>query len=144
MPELGECASSLEQFDRLARDVSAVIDATRGGKSCRASFEGHGAENPVPETFPAPSMDPARYDALTRQIETSHRQLAARLEAGLAAGANEMNTLRDLVGDAAKKMDASPRSRSRPVRGRDSGTGDRQARRASRSCRRRPCFADFA
>ena len=51
------------------------------------------------------ATDPARYDALTRHIETSHRQLAARLEAGLAAGANEMNTLRDLVADAAKKTE---------------------------------------
>jgi len=104
MRELGECASSLEQFDRLAREFQRSLMQIEAAKY-RASFEEHGADNGVPETFPAPSMDPARYDALTRHIETSHRQLAARLEAGLAAGANEMNTLRDMVGDAAKKMD---------------------------------------
>ncbi len=43
--------------------------------------------------------------ATLRLLETSHRQLAARLEAGLAAGANEINTLRDLVGDAVEKRE---------------------------------------
>jgi localization factor PodJL len=105
MPEVGECASSLEQFDRLAREFQRSLTRLEAAKACMASFEGHGVENPVPETFPAPSEDPARHDALTRQIETLHRQLAARLEAGLGAGANEMNTLRDLVGEAVKKMD---------------------------------------
>jgi len=103
--EVDECASSLDQFDRLARVFQRSLTQLEAAKAYRASFGGHGAENPVPETFPAPSMDPARYDALTRHIETSHRQLAARLDAGLAAGANEMNTLRDLVADAAKKME---------------------------------------
>ncbi|MGB6494758.1 MAG: hypothetical protein WBD78_03115 [Methylocella sp.] len=103
--ELGECASSLEQFDRLARVFQRSFTQLEAAKAFRASFEGDGAENPVPETFSAPSKDPARYDALTRHIETSHRQLAARLEVGLAAGANETNTLRDLVADAAKKME---------------------------------------
>ena len=100
MRELGECVSSLEQFDRLARDFQRSSTQLEAAKSFRAPFEGLGAENLVPETFPAPSKDPARYDALTRQIETSHRQLAARLETGLAAGAKELNTLRDLVGEA--------------------------------------------
>jgi TPR repeat protein len=103
--ELGERASSLEQFDRLAQVFQRSLPQLEAAKAYRASFEGHGAENPVPETFPAASKDPARYDALTRHVETSHRQLAARLEAGLAAGANETNTLRDLVADAAKKME---------------------------------------
>jgi localization factor PodJL len=100
MRELGECVSSLEQFDRLARDFQRSSTQLETGKALRAPFEGLGAENPVPETFPAPSKDPARYDALTRQIETSHRQLAAGLETRLAAGAKELNTLRDLVGEA--------------------------------------------
>ncbi|MGB6176803.1 MAG: hypothetical protein WBF43_10820, partial [Methylocella sp.] len=103
--ELGECASSLEQFDRLARVFQRSLTQLEAAKAYRASFEGDGAENPVPETFPAPTKDPVRYDALTRHVETSHRQLAARLEAGLAAGANETNALRDLVADAAKKME---------------------------------------
>ncbi|MDQ6703140.1 MAG: sel1 repeat family protein [Pseudomonadota bacterium] len=105
MRELGEYASSLEQFDRLARKFQRSLTQLDAAKAYRASFEGHGAENPVPETFPAPSMDPDRYDALTRHIEISNRQLAARLEAGLAADAIEMNTLKDLVGDAIKKME---------------------------------------
>ena len=98
MRELGECVSSLEQFDRLARDFQRSSTQLEAAKAFRAPFEGLGAENLVPETFPAPSKDPARYDALTRQIEISYRQLAARLETGLAAGAKELNTLRDLVG----------------------------------------------
>jgi localization factor PodJL len=97
--------SSLEQFDRLARGFQRSSTQLEAAKACRASFEGHGTENPVPETFPAPSKDPGRYDALARQIETSHRQLAARLEAGLAAGANDVNTLKDLVGDALEKKE---------------------------------------
>ena len=108
MREVGECASSLEQFDRLAREFQRSLTQLDAAKACMASFDGHGAENPVPETFPAPSKDPARQDALTRQIETSHRQLAAPLDAGLAAGANERNTLRDLVDDAVKKMNLAP------------------------------------
>ncbi|MGH6848683.1 MAG: hypothetical protein ACREC0_14990, partial [Methylocella sp.] len=103
MREFGECASSLEQFDRLAREFLWSSTQREAAIAYRASFEGHGAENPAPETLPAPSKDAACYDALTRQIETSHRQLAASLEAGLAAGANEMNTLRDLVGDAVER-----------------------------------------
>jgi TPR repeat protein len=87
--ELGECASSLEQFDRLAREFQRPLTQLDAAKAYSATFEGHGAENPGPETLPAPSKDPAPYDALTRHIETSHRQLAARLEAGLAGGAVE-------------------------------------------------------
>jgi TPR repeat protein len=103
--EPGECASSLEQFDRLARVFQRSLPQLEAAKAYKASFEGHGAENPIPETLPAPSKDPARYYALTRHIEISHRQLSARLEAGLAAGANETHALRDLVADAAKKME---------------------------------------
>jgi hypothetical protein len=68
--ELGECASSLEQFDRLARVFQRSLTQLEAAKVYRASFGEHGAENPVPKTFPAPGMDPARYDALTRHIET--------------------------------------------------------------------------
>jgi TPR repeat protein len=89
MRELGECASSLEQFDRLAREFQRPLTQLDAAKTSRATFEGHGAENPEPETLQAPGKDPAPYDALTRHIETSHRQLAARLEAGLAAGTVE-------------------------------------------------------
>jgi hypothetical protein len=103
--ELGECASSLEQFDRLAQVFQRSVTQLDAAKAHRAAFEGHGAPNPVPKTFPAPSKDPARHDALMRHFETSHQQLAARLDAGLAAGANEMNMLRDLVADAAKKLE---------------------------------------
>jgi hypothetical protein len=105
MRELGECASSLEQFDRIARVIQRSLTQLETAKAYRASLEGHDAENPVPETFPAPSKDPARYDALTRQIETSHRKLAVLFEVGLAAVANEMITLRNLVGDAVEKME---------------------------------------
>jgi localization factor PodJL len=105
MRELGECLSSLEQFHGLARGFQRSSTQHEAAKACRASVDGHGAENPVPETFPAPSKDPASSNALTRQIDTSHWQLAARLEAELAAGANEMNTLRGLVGDAVEKRE---------------------------------------
>ncbi|MGC2221749.1 MAG: hypothetical protein WA624_04950, partial [Methylocella sp.] len=105
MRELGECLSLLEQFHDLARGFGRSSTQDEAAKACRASVDGHGAENPVPETFPAPSKDPASSNALTRQIDTSHWQLAARLEAELVAGANEMNTLRGLVGDAVEKRE---------------------------------------
>ncbi|MGH6851865.1 MAG: hypothetical protein ACREDJ_01445, partial [Methylocella sp.] len=105
MRELGECMSSVEQFDRLARGFQRSSTQLEAAKACRASFEERGAETPVPGTFPAASKGPARYDALLRQIETSHQQLAARLEAGLAAGVNEMNTQRNLAGDAVEKRE---------------------------------------
>jgi localization factor PodJL len=92
--ELGECVSSLEQFGRPARDVQQSSAQLEAAKAFRAPFEGLGAENLLPETSPAPSKDLARYDAFTRQIETSHGQFLARLETGLAAGAKELNTLK--------------------------------------------------
>ncbi|MGH6842364.1 MAG: hypothetical protein ACREDV_09795, partial [Methylocella sp.] len=79
MRELGECVSSLKQFDRLARDFQRSSARPEAAKALTAPYEGLGAEKLVPETFPAPSKDPARYDALTRQIETLHRQLTAQL-----------------------------------------------------------------
>lgn len=100
MRELGECMSSLEQFDRLARDFQRSTTRPEAAKGLTAPFEGLGAEIMVPETIPAPSKIPAWYDTLTRQIEASHRQLTAELKTGLAAGAKELNTLRDLVGEA--------------------------------------------
>ncbi|HEX3496154.1 MAG TPA: hypothetical protein VHT02_03105, partial [Methylocella sp.] len=105
MRELGECLSSLEQFHGLARGFQRSSTQHEAAKVCRASVDGHGAENPVPATFPAPSKDPASSNAHTRQIDTSHRQLAARLEAELAAGANEMNTLGGLVGATVEKSE---------------------------------------
>ncbi|MGH6813617.1 MAG: hypothetical protein ACREDM_15180 [Methylocella sp.] len=113
--EPGERASSREQFDRLAREFHRSLTQLEAAKAYRASFEGHGAENPAPETFPAPSKEPARYAALTRQIETSRRPLAGRLEAGPAAGAHETNTSRGLAGDAVEKMELA----------RDPGQGQR-------------------
>ncbi len=110
MRELGECASSVDQFDRLSRKLQPSLTPLEAPKAYWGSFEGRRAEKPVRET---PSTDPTGHDALTRHIETLHQQFAARLEAGLAAGANEMNALRDLVGDAAKKMELA----------RDSGQG---------------------
>ncbi|MGH6800144.1 MAG: tetratricopeptide repeat protein, partial [Methylocella sp.] len=117
MGEPGECVSSLEQFDRLARGFARSSTQLEAARASRTSFEGHGAEKPVAETFPAPSRDPAHYDALTRQIETSHRHLAARLEAGQAAGANEMNTPRDLVGDALENRELARDSGHRQCAG---------------------------
>ncbi len=97
--ELGECASSLEQFDHLARVLQRSLTQLDAAKAHGASFEEHGAENPVLETAPAQSKDPAGDDTLTRYIESSHQQLAARLEAGLAAGAKEMDA------DGVKKLE---------------------------------------
>jgi localization factor PodJL len=104
MREFGECASSLEQFDRLAREFQPPLTRLDDAEAYTASFERHGAENPIPETFPASSQDPPSHDALTRLTEPSYRQPAVPLEARLAASASEMNTLRDLVGDTVKKI----------------------------------------
>ncbi|MGH6796457.1 MAG: tetratricopeptide repeat protein [Methylocella sp.] len=95
----------MREFDGTIRSpragLSATIDAhLEAAKAHRASLEERGAQNPVPGRFPAPSSDPPGYDALVRQIETSHRQLAAQLEAGLAAGINEMSAPRNPAGDA--------------------------------------------
>jgi TPR repeat protein len=103
MREFGECASSLEQFDRLPREFQRSLTQLDAAEAYRASFEGRGAENPVPETIPEPSQDPARHDVPTRHIKVSPRQPAAPLDAGLAAGGSHMNTLRELVGDEKKE-----------------------------------------
>jgi localization factor PodJL len=105
MRELGEYASSLEQFDRLAREFQRSLTQLDAAETYKASFEGHRAENPVPEKFPAQSQDPTRNDTLTWHIKASHRQQAGQREAELAAGANEMNTMRDPLGDTVEKLE---------------------------------------
>ena len=55
----------------------------------------------------APPIDHGHFNVLTKRIETSHRQLAARLEGGLTAAANETSTLKDLIAGAAKKVEAA-------------------------------------
>ncbi len=97
---LDECASSLEQFDRLAREFQRPIAQPGATKSYRAAFEDHGTETPILEKSPGVGTTLARSDALTRQIETSRRHLAARLEAGLAADAVDMNARENLAGSA--------------------------------------------
>ncbi len=104
MREFGECASSLEQFDRLARVFQRSLTQLDAAETYRASFEGHREGNPVPEKFPAQSQDPTRNDTLTRHIKASHRQQAGQREAELAADANEMNTTRNPLGDTVEKL----------------------------------------
>ncbi len=105
MREFGECASSLEQFDRLARKFQRSLTQLDAAATYGASFEGHRAGNPVLEKFPAQGQDPTRNDTLTRHIKASHRQQAGQREAELAAGANEMNTTRDPLGDTVERME---------------------------------------
>jgi localization factor PodJL len=101
---LGDSLGSLEQFGALARDVQDSLAQFGVARARRPLIERQGAGNRVPEPFPATSIDTGQFDALTKRIEASHRQLAARLEAGLAAAANETNTLKDLIVGAAKKI----------------------------------------
>ncbi|MGH6936699.1 MAG: hypothetical protein ACRED2_11050, partial [Methylocella sp.] len=61
MREFGECASSREQCDRLAREFQRSLTQLDAAETYKASFEGHRAENPVA----AQSQDPARNDTLT-------------------------------------------------------------------------------
>ena len=102
----GEPLDSLEQFGCLTRDVQDSLSQLGSTTQAhRPLSESEWAANPVPKTFPAASIDASHFDALTRRIEASHRQLAARLEAGLAAAANETNTLKDLIAGAAQKIE---------------------------------------
>jgi localization factor PodJL len=105
MRVLGECAGSLEQFDRLAREFQRPITQPEATKSYRAAFEGHGTETPILEKLSAVGTVLDCSDALTRQIETSRRHLAARLEAGLAADAVEINARGNLAGSAGKRKE---------------------------------------
>jgi localization factor PodJL len=101
----GDSMGSLEQFDRLARDLQVSL-AQNGSKNAqRPLIERWEAANRVSETFPAPRIEHGYFDELTKRIETSHRQLAERLETGLAAVANETNTLKDMISSAAKKIE---------------------------------------
>jgi hypothetical protein len=99
----GDSIGSLEQFDRLARDLQVSLAQNGSKKAQRPLIERWQAANRVSETFPAPRIEHGHFDELTKRIETSHRQLAARLETGLAAVANETNTLKDMISSAAKK-----------------------------------------
>lgn len=92
LSNLGDSLGSLEQFGALARDVQDSLAQFGVARARRPLIERQGAGNRV------------QFDALTKRIEASHRQLAARLEAGLAAAANETNTLKDLIVGAAKKI----------------------------------------
>ena len=101
----GESLGSLEQFGRLTRDDRNSVARLGSLQAHRPLGESQGAANPVPATFPAASIGPGHFDVLTRRIETSHRQLAARIEVGLASAANETNTLKDLIAGAAQKIE---------------------------------------
>jgi localization factor PodJL len=101
----GESLGSLEQFGRLTRDDRNSVARLGSLQAHRPLGESQGAANPVPATFPAASIGAGHFDVLTRRIETSHRQLAARIEAGLASAANETNTLKDLIAGAAQKIE---------------------------------------
>ena len=100
----GDSIGSLEQFDRLARDLQVSLAQNGSKKAQRPLIERWEAPNRVSETFPAPRIEHGHFDELAKRIETSHRQLAARLETGLAAVANETNTLKDMISSAAKKI----------------------------------------
>lgn len=100
----GDSIGSLEQFDRLARDLQVSLAQNGSKRAQRPLIERWEAPNRVSETFPAPRIEHGHFDELTKRIETSHRQLAARLETGLAAVANETNTLKDMISSAAKKI----------------------------------------
>ena len=70
-------------------------------KPNRPLIERQGNTTRVSQTVAEASFKPGSFDALTKRIEASHRQLAARLESGLAAAANETHTLKDLIAGAA-------------------------------------------
>lgn len=94
---------SLEQFDRLALTIGDSLAQFGVAKAHAALGERPAAANRSPETVTAPSIDPGHLDALTKRIEAPHRQLAARLEAGLAAATNETNSLKNLISGSADK-----------------------------------------
>ena len=98
---LGESIGSPERFDRLTRNVQDSF-ALGGARADRPLAGRSDSPNPVPDRFLAASNDAVDFDALSKRIEASHRQLAARLEAGLASAANEANTLKDLITGAAR------------------------------------------
>jgi localization factor PodJL len=53
------------------------------------------------------TAEPPHYDALSQHIETSHRQLTAQFEAGLAAGAAETSGIKNLVQTLAEKIESA-------------------------------------
>ena len=95
---------SLDPFDRLARDIEKPLAQHGETNAHRPLSEKQGSPHDGPGTVRAASIGPGHFDVLTKQIETSHRQLAARLEAGLAAAANETSTLKDMIAGAAAKI----------------------------------------
>jgi localization factor PodJL len=101
----GESLGSLQQSGRLMRDVQESLAQPGSTQAHWSLSEIQEAANPVPGTVPAASTGPGQFDALTRRIEVSHRQLAARLEAGLATAANETNALKDLIAGVAQKIE---------------------------------------
>jgi hypothetical protein len=105
IPNHGESLGLLEQFGRLPRDVRESAAQFGSTKAYLPSIERGETPNRVSETFlEARPIDHGDFDVLTKRIETSHRQLAAQLE---AAGANETNTLKDLIAGAAKKIEVA-------------------------------------
>jgi localization factor PodJL len=100
-----ESAGSREQFGHHAHDVHDSLARHGSAKVRLPLIERWGAANRVTETFPAPIIDYGHFDALAKRIETSHRELAARLEEGLATATSETITLKDLIANTAKKIE---------------------------------------
>jgi hypothetical protein len=95
---------SPEQFDYPARDVqeSFALGLAAADRPLAGSRD---FPDRIPDGLPAAGIDRAGLDALSKRIEASHRQLAARLDAGLSSAANETNTLKDLIAGAAMKFE---------------------------------------
>lgn len=70
-----------------------------------------------PIAGPLAALAQKQLNTLTRRIEVSHRQLAARLEAGLAAAVNETSSLKDLIAVTAKKHEEAAGTGQNPAAG---------------------------
>lgn len=92
-----------QHFEHRTRDVQE--SSALGAAAHSTLVEWKDCQNRALDSFPAVSIDNAGLDGLAKRIEASHRQLATRLETGLASALNEIGALKNLIAGAAAKIE---------------------------------------
>lgn len=112
----GDFMGSAEQLGHPGRERQGSMAQFGAAEPNRPLINKRGNRNRLSQPAVEASFKPDSLDALTRRIDAAHRQLAARLESGLAAAANETHSLRDLiagVGLKIKKAEDAVQSRAK-------------------------------
>jgi localization factor PodJL len=95
-----------ESFGEVTNEILTLLKDPARAAALQALEARLNALTSKAEEAIARTNDPSQFDALSRHIEATQRQLTARFEAGLTAASNETGALKELVGSLAEKMGA--------------------------------------